>query len=87
MLKIKFKEQLKYSRSLDNLLGFICSFLKVGNNEVNYELQVNALCLSLFLSPLFSMFVSRVFFVVFFKLNLNLMLKSISLTNSVKSIF
>ena len=28
---------------------------------MNYELQVNALCLSLFLSPLLSMFDSRVF--------------------------
>ena len=44
---MNFKEQFKYSRYLDNLLGFICSFLKLGNNKVNYELQVNALCKSL----------------------------------------
>ena len=31
----KFKEQLKYNRSLDNLLGFICSFLKLRINKVN----------------------------------------------------
>ena len=52
---------MKYTRSLDNLIGFIRSFLKSGNNKVNYELQVNALFLSLFLSPLLSMFDSRVF--------------------------
>ena len=53
-----------------------CSFLKLETNKVNYELQVNALCLSLFYRHC-SLCLSRGYFCyVLPEPNVNLMLKS-----------